>query len=211
MLHLIWRVAEEPRSYITGDPPRYKPQWFQHRGEKLRSSRRLIDNGATQVATPYGPGDFAMYNFGRHAAHGAILVDGNRVIHAYALVGRVTIGDQREATAQTRQLLDGVLISGLLKPAPALLRFSKRSTPASRSRRPSSATRCRSSRDGRKSHSTSPGSATGRCSRRTPAAARRAAAAALRPIPTQRPSSLRCAWGPSPASFRSGTTSRWKH
>lgn len=94
-LHIIWRIAQA-RGYIplNEDPPRYKPQWFLHRGEKL-FLEGLEKHGATQIEAPL-PGDFAMYNFGRHAAHGAIIIDGNSMVHAYRPVGCVTIGDRRE-------------------------------------------------------------------------------------------------------------------
>lgn len=93
-LHLVWRVAQARGFASPGDPPAYKPQWFQHRGEAL-FLEGLIRYGAHQVANPL-PGDFAMYNFGRHAAHAAIIIDGNSLVHAYKPVGCVTIGDRRE-------------------------------------------------------------------------------------------------------------------
>jgi cell wall-associated NlpC family hydrolase len=94
-LHLIWRVAQA-RGFLPpdGDPPDYKPQWFVHRGEPL-FLQGLKEHGARQVDMGL-PGDFAMYNFGRHAAHAAIIIDGNKMVHAYNLVGRVTLGDRRE-------------------------------------------------------------------------------------------------------------------
>jgi NlpC/P60 family putative phage cell wall peptidase len=93
-LHLVWRVAQECGKAPAGDPPAYKPQWFQHRGEPL-FLKGLIEYGAHKVEAAL-PGDFAMYNFGRHAAHAAIIIDGNSMVHAYKPVGCVTIGDRRE-------------------------------------------------------------------------------------------------------------------
>jgi cell wall-associated NlpC family hydrolase len=97
-VHLIWRVAQATGHAPTGEIPPYKPQWFQHRGEPL-FLQGLGAHGAHQVAFAL-PGDIAMYNFGRHAAHGAIIIDGNSLIHAYKPVGVVTIGDRREFEAK---------------------------------------------------------------------------------------------------------------
>lgn len=93
-LHLVWRVAQACGYAPAGDPPPYKPQWFQHRGEAL-FLKGLAEYGAHRIEVAL-PGDFAMYNFGRHAAHAAIIIDGNSLVHAYKPVGCVTIGDRRE-------------------------------------------------------------------------------------------------------------------
>lgn len=93
-LHLIFRVAQACGYAPAGDPPPYKPQWFLHRGEPL-FLEGLVRYGAHKV-TAAEAGDFAMYNFGRHAAHAAIIIDSSSLIHAYKPVGRVTIGDRRE-------------------------------------------------------------------------------------------------------------------
>jgi cell wall-associated NlpC family hydrolase len=93
-LHLVWRVAQERGYAPLVDPPAYKPQWFLHRGEAL-FLQGLVEYGAHKVERAL-PGDFAMYNFGRHAAHAAIIVDANSLVHAYKPVGCVTIGDRRE-------------------------------------------------------------------------------------------------------------------
>lgn len=71
----------------------YKPQWFMHRDEPLMlmgiaKHARQVDRGL--------PGDLEMYNFGRHAAHCAIVVDEHTLIHAYKPVGFVTRGDRAE-------------------------------------------------------------------------------------------------------------------
>lgn len=68
----------------------YSPQWFQHRDEP----RFLITlaRHARQVETP-APGDVAMLRFGRHAAHGAIVVGSRAIVHAYLPQGRVTTDD----------------------------------------------------------------------------------------------------------------------
>jgi cell wall-associated NlpC family hydrolase len=93
-LHLIFRVAQATGYAPAGNPPAYKPQWFQHRGEPM-FLKGLVEYGAHKVSSAL-PGDFAMYNFGRHAAHAAIIIDANSLVHAYKPVGCVTIGDRRE-------------------------------------------------------------------------------------------------------------------
>lgn len=76
--------------------PKYKPQWFLHRAEPIfietieRCGGRQIDPASALT------GDVLMYSYGRHAAHGAIVVDERSLIHAYKPVGRVTRGDRGE-------------------------------------------------------------------------------------------------------------------
>lgn len=73
----------------------YKPQWFQHHDEPLFLQGLAKYSKQVEVAQP---GDIAMFNFGRHAAHAAIVIDENSMIHAYAPVGSVT-RDSRAAHA----------------------------------------------------------------------------------------------------------------
>src|SRR5581483_5070526 len=76
--------------------PQYKPQWFQHRDEP-RFLQALVEHGAHQIEPAAAlPGDVLMYRFGRHAAHGAIVVDANTIVHAYKPAGCVTLGSRRE-------------------------------------------------------------------------------------------------------------------
>ncbi len=69
------------------DPAPYAPQWFQHRDEP-----RFLAGIAERAhrVDELGIGDVAMFNFGRHAAHGAISLGGDTIIHAYKPLGRVT-------------------------------------------------------------------------------------------------------------------------
>lgn len=71
------------------DPPPYSPQWFEHKDEPrfllgLEAHARRVEVGQ--------PGDIAMYRYGRHAAHSAIIIDERTIIHAFKAVGRVTKG-----------------------------------------------------------------------------------------------------------------------
>jgi len=70
------------------DPRPYSPQWFLHRSEEKFVNFLLPL--ARRVAAP-SLGDVAMFRFGRTAAHGAILVGENLVIHAYRPSRRVEI------------------------------------------------------------------------------------------------------------------------
>lgn len=76
--------------------PNYSPQWFQHRDEEL-FLKALEEHGGRRIdlATAL-PGDVLMYNFGRHAAHGAIIVSDTAIVHAYKPARKVTKGERRE-------------------------------------------------------------------------------------------------------------------
>lgn len=93
--HLLIRVAAAT-GFIADFDPAYKPQWFQHRDEPL-FLQELQKCGAHRIEPEkIDVGDIVMYNFGRHAAHGAIVLDANSIIHAYKPVGFVTVGSRRE-------------------------------------------------------------------------------------------------------------------
>ena len=67
----------------------YPPDWHLHRGEEMyaawlsRYCTRLPDTAAPQ------PGDVSLFKFGRCYSHGAIVVDGGLLVHAY--IGRGVI------------------------------------------------------------------------------------------------------------------------
>ena len=72
------------------DMPAYPPQWFQHHDEP-KFLNGLASYGARRVKEGQ-PGDIAMYNYGRHAAHGGIIIDERTIVHAFMPIGRVTKG-----------------------------------------------------------------------------------------------------------------------
>lgn len=92
-LHLLYHVyVLECGAVPAFELPRYKPQWFLHRDEPLylqgvAKYARRIELADVKAA------DFGMFNFGRHAAHGAIFIDSRTIIHAYQPIGRVVITD----------------------------------------------------------------------------------------------------------------------
>lgn len=98
--HLLIRVYASV-GLIPGDfePERYSPQWFQHRDEP-RFLNKLAEF-AHRVDAPR-PGDVAMFNYGRHAAHAAILVDARSIVHAFKPARRV----MRDALAPFLPILD---------------------------------------------------------------------------------------------------------
>ena len=83
------------------DVGEYSAQWHLHRGEEVylgwvqRLGPREITAGEVQT------GDFLVYRFGRTFSHGAIALDGQRVIHAVARARQVVIED-RTTTADLR-------------------------------------------------------------------------------------------------------------
>ena len=68
------------------DPEYYPADWHLHRDEP-RFLMRLLSHGE-RVETPE-PGDVVMFNFGRHAAHGGIVIDWPLIIHAFKDEGSV--------------------------------------------------------------------------------------------------------------------------
>lgn len=73
--------------------PPYSPQWYLHRDEEVylkwvrRYAKREIDRD------DLGPGDFAIWKFGRTYSHGAIVIEPPVIIHATLAAGSVVRGD----------------------------------------------------------------------------------------------------------------------
>lgn len=68
------------------DPGHYQPDWHLHRSEE-RYLAEIMKYGR-EVKIP-GPGDLALFRFGRCFSHGAIVVDWPQVIHSYVDIGCV--------------------------------------------------------------------------------------------------------------------------
>ena len=77
---------------LSFDPRPYAPQWFLHRSRELYLEHLALWAGPV---TDPGPGDVAVYRFGRTAAHGAIIIDEQQLVHAYQPVGRVELIERR--------------------------------------------------------------------------------------------------------------------
>ncbi len=74
------------------DPRPYPAQWYLHRDEERYKKWIEIYCDKVDIGKP---GDIALFKFGRCAAHGAIIVDDNLMIHAYQADGKVQIIERR--------------------------------------------------------------------------------------------------------------------
>lgn len=68
----------------------YPPDWHLHRDEPrfLAELRKYSDPVGAAL-----PGDVAMFKYGRHAAHGAIVVEWPMIVHAFLAEGQVSLSD----------------------------------------------------------------------------------------------------------------------
>lgn len=73
--------------FDTGD---YPHDWHLHRDRPR--FMEFLEQYARPVAQPL-PGDIAMFRFGRHAAHGSIVISWPHIIHAYIVERGVVQGD----------------------------------------------------------------------------------------------------------------------
>ena len=68
---------------IPNVQPDYSPQWYEHRDEELFLA--FVTPYATEITRDeIGPGDFAIWKFGRTYAHGGIITAPPLMIHASA-------------------------------------------------------------------------------------------------------------------------------
>jgi len=65
----------------------YPPDWHLHRDAERYLD--IVTAHAREVPAPTGPGDFVLYRWGRCFAHGAIVLDWPRIVHAVIHVGVV--------------------------------------------------------------------------------------------------------------------------
>jgi cell wall-associated NlpC family hydrolase len=70
----------------------YPPDWYLHRDEE-RFLGWVMRYSVRVDSAPYKPADIVMYRYGRTFAHGAIILDWPRIIHAYSASGMVTYDD----------------------------------------------------------------------------------------------------------------------
>lgn len=72
--------------------PDYSPQWMMHRDEEQFLG--WVSRFAREIEREeVGPGDFAIWRFGRCYSHGAVVLDPPEVIHAVILGGGVVRGN----------------------------------------------------------------------------------------------------------------------
>lgn len=74
------------------DPRPYPVQWFLHRDQERYVE--AVAGHAQRVDRPE-PGDVALFRFGRTASHGAIVIDADRMVHAYRPSRRVELAEIR--------------------------------------------------------------------------------------------------------------------
>ena len=67
--------------FLPFDPRPYPPEWHMHNDEERYLE--WMDNIGTRTETPR-PGDVVMWMVGKCFAHGGIIIENNRVIHAYS-------------------------------------------------------------------------------------------------------------------------------
>lgn len=70
----------------------YPMDWAFHRDEERYLA--MVERFGREIAREaIGPGDFAVWRYGRTFSHGAIVIEPPRVIHAFVEAGCVTIDD----------------------------------------------------------------------------------------------------------------------
>ena len=79
-VHFLKCVFVNVGAIADFDIEAYPPQWFVH--SKDARFLRGIQRYAHRVEVGL-PGDVAMYNYGLHAAHGAIIIDERTIVHAW--------------------------------------------------------------------------------------------------------------------------------
>lgn len=90
--HLLIAVYAAVGLIQDFDPGFYTSDWFLHRSEEqymgwLMKFADRIDRGE--------PGDVALYRMGRTASHGAIIIEGDILIHAYRPALKVEMLEMR--------------------------------------------------------------------------------------------------------------------
>lgn len=77
----------------------YPPDWHLH--QELPRFLQVLMQYADPIPGPALPGDVAMFQYGRHAAHGSIVVEWPYIIHAFRDEGAVTVSDVAASPALT--------------------------------------------------------------------------------------------------------------
>lgn len=98
-LMLLAEVYERAGVIEHAKPPHYPPDWHLHQG-----AERYMDGllgYAQPIFGPPGPGDVALFRFGRTYSHGAIVVEWPKLIHAYWQIG-VVHGDATQYPLKDR-------------------------------------------------------------------------------------------------------------
>lgn len=82
-------VGKVPKEF---DPRPYNPNWHLHQTEELYLS--FLEKFARKV--PFGlPGDVGLYQFGKTASHGAVILSNDLILHAHKWTGHVELCERR--------------------------------------------------------------------------------------------------------------------
>jgi cell wall-associated NlpC family hydrolase len=97
---LLVRVYTDAGIVDVPDPRPYQ------RDHMMRSDNELYAGivqscGAVEFAGPPGPGDIALWKFGRAYSHGAIVLDWPRVIHAHAKMRGVVVENAEQLASMS--------------------------------------------------------------------------------------------------------------
>lgn len=92
---LLVRSAVDTGLITPVDPRPYPPRWMVHRTEE-RFLNWLIKIGLREVETPQ-VGDIVVFHWCQCYSHGAILVNSEEVVHAYAAAHQVIVSRLDEA------------------------------------------------------------------------------------------------------------------
>ena len=91
---LLVRCAVDTGLVPAFDPRPYPPQWLLHRDEERFLG--VVSKLGAEVQRPPIPGDVIVFKVARCFAHGGIIIEDSRVLHAYIKRGKVCISALRE-------------------------------------------------------------------------------------------------------------------
>ena len=91
---LLVRSAVDTGRIPPFDPRPYSPRWMLHKSEE-KFLDWMVTLGSREVPSPQ-VGDIVLWQFGRTFSHGAILINSEEVIHAYAAAGGVLVSRRDE-------------------------------------------------------------------------------------------------------------------
>lgn len=103
---LLTRAAVDSGLLPAFDPRPYPPRWMMHRDEERFLGWIVEKLGGREVAGPRF-GDVAVWRFGRCFSHGAVAINGQDVVHAYAKA-RACIVSRRDEPYLNHVTLRGV-------------------------------------------------------------------------------------------------------
>lgn len=80
----------------------YSPQWYLHRSDELYLAK-VLERAKEITLEEARPADVVLFKFGRCFAHGAIIVEWPRIIHAHKQSGIVTLADATTGVLADRE------------------------------------------------------------------------------------------------------------